>query len=753
MRRFTTWALRGLFGSGLLTLIGCSCGDDTGIGATGAGGSGQGGSVGGAGQGGLGGGGVIGGAGTGGTGGGFIGCTGVVCGAGECCDGGQDCVAGACLTACDSGVRCGADLTTCCDVGDVCIAGACTPPGNTCLDWADCAEDEFCEPTIGKCLPQPAGAPLCEYKPPVGPLTPVLEWSWTESPIQPTFHQVINMPVVVDLEKDGTPDVVIVTSDNFSATGFAYLRALDGKTGAEKWDATNPVYLDANRVQPRATPAAGDIDGDGYPEIVTAKAGGGLIAFEHDGTVKWTSTQVDGVTPWTVGLESATVALADFEGDGTIEVVVGGAVFDAAGKLRFNQGPLVGANGSTYGAVSIVADLDGMGSQELVSGRRAYRADGSLYWDNGLVDGYPAIADLDGDSLPELVVVAAGTVRVQDPTTGAVRAQLTMPGQGAGGPPTIADFDADSVPEIAAANGSAYAVFEYVGGASPALSVKWSVGTQDLSSNRTGSSVFDFQGDGAAEVVYNDECYFRVYGGSDGAVLYEEANSSATIHEYPVVVDVDGDNNTEVVIAANDLNHLGGNPACPYGVGGARHGVYVYGDAADNWVRTRRVWNQHAYHITNVGSAAEIPSPEAPSWIVPPGLNNYRQSSQGAGVFNAPDLIVSLSADLAGCPSQVELAARVSNQGSLGVAPGVVVRFYRGTDATGMFLGQAVTTKSLLPGQYEDILLPFTVGPNDVDMSFFVTVDQDDMGNSALRECLEDNNGSALTGVSCPTPQ
>jgi hypothetical protein len=506
-------------------------------------------------------------------------------------------------------------------------------------------------------------------------------------------------------------------------------------------------------VQPRVTPAAGDIDGDGFPEIVAGKAGGGLIAFEHDGTFKWTSAMQNGTTPWNVALESATVALADLEGDGAVEIVVGGAVFEADGSLRFNNGVFVGSNNGNYGAVSIVADLDGDGSQEIVSGRRAYHADGSLYWDNGAVDGYPAIADLDLDGTPEIVVVAGGFVRVHA-VDGAQLASVVMPGSGQGGPPTIADFDADGIPEIASANGTAYSVFEYEPGSPAALTVKWNQTTQDGSSNRTGSSVFDFQGDGAAEVVYNDECYFRVYSGVDGTVVYEEPNASATIHEYPVVVDVDSDNNTEVVVAANDVNHLNGGVSCPYGVAGARHGVYVYGDAQDKWVRTRRVWNQHAYHITNVSGSGGVAGPEAPSWIVPPGLNNYRQSSQGSGVFNAPDLQVSLSVSLEPCPNGVTLVARVSNQGSLGVPAGVLVRFFRGNSRSGVLIGEAATMGALLPGQYEEVEMPYEVmASGDESMSFAVTIDQDSMGISAFDECLEDNNAGEISGVECPSVQ
>ena len=75
---------------------------------------------------------------------------------------------------------------------------------------------------------------------------------------------------------------------------------------------------------------------------------------------------------------------------------------------------------------------------------------------------------------------------------------------------------------------------------------------------------------------------------------------------------------------------------CDDGAANAQAGVRVFGDAAGNWVRTRRVWNQHAYHITNVDEDGTIPAIESPNWTQP-GLNNFRQNKQPGSEFAAPE--------------------------------------------------------------------------------------------------------------------
>ena len=126
-----------------------------------------------------------------------------------------------------------------------------------------------------------------------------------------------------------------------------------------------------------------------------------------------------------------------------------------------------------------------------------------------------------------------------------------------------------------------YVMFETDG------SVKWESVSSDDQSAMTGSSVFDFEGDGSVEVIYGDQRYLRIYRGTDGAVLYELPKSSGTVYEYAIVADVDADGNAEIIAPAS-------------AVYGPENGIFVIGDANDTWVNTREIWNQHTYHITNV---------------------------------------------------------------------------------------------------------------------------------------------------------
>jgi hypothetical protein len=438
---------------------------------------------------------------------------------------------------------------------------------------------------------------------PAAAQVPVLEWAWTSSAVLPTSINVMMTPSVIDLNGDGTPDVVFgstaSTGGGFVEVGV--LRALNGAMGSELFTVTDAAY----QISTTSSVATGDIDGDGRPEIVACDSSGArLIVFEHDGTFKWRSPVLEAVN-W------GAPALADLDQDGTPEIVVGRQVLSAAGAIVWTGAGGRGSQGG-IGPLALVADVDDDGAPEVVAGNTVYSATGAIESAAALPDGYNAVADFDADGQAEIVLVSGGLVRLLEHNLALKWGPVAIPGGGNGGPPTIADFDADGQPEVGVAGASFYAVFETDG------TLRWAAVTQDASSNVTGSSVFDFDGDGAAEVVYADELKLWVYRGSDGAVLYDTPKSSCTWYEYPLVADVDADGHAEIVAVANNN--------CGFG---SQQGVYVFGDPAGGWVPTRRIWNEHTYHITNVAADGTIPAIELNNWDQP-GLNNFRLNEFGS---------------------------------------------------------------------------------------------------------------------------
>ncbi len=675
----------------------------------------------------------------------------VICGTPPtCCETGQECVEGACLAACASDVRCGAGLTTCCDAAQVCVSDGCVDPGVECTDSFDCDMGQFCEPTLGRCLPQ-FDPVTCETTPVFGAFEPVIEWSVTSvaSPADaPDCLHGISAPVVVDLTGDGRPEVVanFACDDDWQR---GVIRAHDGATGAILWTTSAPSV----QTNGRSGIAAADLDGDGRAEVVALRvpSSGRIIAFDDDGTELWQSVGTDGTTPYTVSFANGAPAIADLDGDGSPEIIVGAVVLDATGRLLWERdgAGTEGTNQGYTGGIAAVADLDMDGVPEIVTGRRAYRSDGTPMWTAPTEDGYPAIAQFDADPQPEVVLVASGQLYLLDGLTGAIEwGPVAQPGGGRGGPPTVADFDGDGLPEIGVAGAASYSVYDPTGPSD----VLWSMTTRDVSSNATGSSVFDFEGDGAAEVVYGDECFMRVYRGTDGMVLLEIPSTSATIHEYPVVADVDADGNSEIVIVANDRNTT--LPAACRAIDsswdGQRRGIFVYGDTLDQWVGTRRIWNQHSYHVTNISAAGAVPMSEVNNWDTP-GLNNYRQNVQGAGVFNAPDLkVVALEVLLDGCPTTATLRARITNEGNLGAPAGVPVSFYSGVPgALGPLLGTVNTSVSLLPGAITVVELADVALTGTAPYSFVAVVDDDGAGAGIVVECDEDDNAAGIGDINC----
>lgn len=660
---------------------------------------------------------------------------------------------------------------SCCVGDEVCSFAECVVPGDECIDASDCPEDHYCEYALGPaegggecqgstidtglCLPSPPDCPPgvepdpdeeltclpeCEFYPDTS-FAPELKFQ------VPDLH-VMMSPIVTQLDDDNCdetvderdiPDIVFASFEGGNYNGEGTLNAVsivDGEL-VNKW----AIKPGAPALHPGVEIASGDVGGMPGAEVFACAVTGQVRAFNPDGTELWTSAYAGGcLMP----------SLADLDHDGQPEVIVRGGVLDG----------LTGATEATFGVTQYTVqaiDVDGDGDLEIAGPQAIYEADGTLLANTGLSGNWTASADLDGDFVPEVVIAEFATHQMHIYHWDQGQQQLVIDRQGfdingplspalcpvgssgntrGGGPPTIADFDGDGTPDVAIAGGVGYAVIDGTQIMDPNVAdvdaVLWIEQTTDCSSAQTGSSVFDFDGDGSAEVVYSDEQRLRIYAGATGEVLWETCNTTGTLRELPVVADVDNDGHADIVVVSNDYSSI----TCD---GTQQTGVRVFGDELGLWVRTRRIWNQHQYHVTNINEDGSVPTQEPANWLTE-GLNNFRQNVQPEGEFSAPDLVVDLRAE---CMDGYQAIARVRNIGQASVPAGVIVGFYDGDPSQGgNLLGQDVTTNILYPAEAEDIVLDGANVPQaiqDGDQELWVVVD-DGMPDHPWHECRTDNN-------------
>jgi FG-GAP-like repeat len=569
----------------------------------------------------------------------------------------------------------------------------------------------------------------CAFETEPGRFDPVVEWQWDTNVGSPGYDQVMMQPVVGDVDVDGVPEVVFTayTNPNYGSAGALVIVSGDGAGEERSW--TN---IDGYAPYASSGVALGDIDADGTPEIIVISTTLQVLALHADGTLLWASdARSSDFGPY------STPAIADMDGDGLAEVVVGRAIFDHLGRLT---GAGTYGDGGDYG-ISAVVDLDLDGQQEVVVGNAAYRRDGSAIWANGMDDGWTAVGDFDGDGLGEVVSVGNGYTWLLDTDGTVLWGPNAVPG-GGGGPPTVADFDGDGQPEVGVAGYSGYVVYDTDG------SELWLAATTDQSSARTGSSVFDFEGDGSWEVVYADELVLWVFDGATGApLLIEDGHASWTLFEYPVIADADGDGDAEIVLASNNSTSDGWQ------------GITAIGDATGTWAPTTRTWNQHAYHITNVEDDLSIPTQPMMNWEV--GINSFRagglRDAPGFPLANLRAVIVDAcwTCDDGSGGSAVQLAVQVENHGLADVDGVVSVSAYvkkanGDTALLGSFEVPAPAAGEAPEGVVVDLVLP------EIEQVANVWVRVDDPGvvfggdtEGDAAECDEDDNSATVVPEGC----
>jgi hypothetical protein len=602
-----------------------------------------------------------------------------------------------------------------------------TDSGGVVIPAEECESQQF----VGGAIPQ-----LDECfaeEPTAGTFTPVVTWDRQSFTIDSSSTNCMMQPIVCSLDDDDgngrideadTADVVIIT---YSGGGSppTVLRALSGVDGSELWGTTG-----GGTIQITGGAACGDIDSDGLQEVVAA-ASSGVEVFDNEGNSMWSSSACGGHMDGT----SDAPAIADLDGDGNPEIIIGNCILD-------NDGDKVGAGSSGWGSSSNVgsagvnADINQDGYLEVVAGNALYDYEGNTLWTNGESDGYPAVGNFDSDDYGEIAVTGDGQMRVLD-DDGTVLCRASIPGASGsyGGPPTIADFDGDLEAEIGVAANSTYTVFE------TDCSILWQVtGTTDPSSGNTGSSVFDFEGDGVADVVYADEHWVWVFDGRDGAIkMQDEYHSNNTWLEYPSVADIDGDGSADIAVCNTP------------GSWGSYGGVTVFGDADGSWRPGRRIWNQHAYSITNVNDDGSIPRYPDTNWLT---YNNFRSGDLTPGNgYSGPDLEVQIPdiCTVECASNRITVWLQVKNQGFNDIEDPVNIDLWGETSLGLEYLSTYIWNGPFPAGQQTASVEVELIGVPTPLSNVIAYIDGGgDSSAGVVDECHEDNNVTWWDAWVCP---
>jgi hypothetical protein len=558
--------------------------------------------------------------------------------------------------------------------------------------------------------------------------------------------------VAGDMDKDGIPDILTYLAES----NKIYL--LDGKTGATKLSVICPTMLPGG-----TAPAIADLDNDGYGEFILIGQDRLLRCWEHDGTLKYQSTVPVG---YDASYQYSVPNIADFDHNGWAEINVGNQVFNGqTGALLAQGGANVSAGehparkitGYSFASTvavdalpsSFCADCDGL---EIVAGNQVL----SVNLVTGIctpvvtaaapfTDGFTSVADFDGDGDLDAIVQgrkgSLNTVYCWEIETPQVIRQYQLINN---------YYEGASRVNIADLNGDGQLELSFVG--HPRLyalkndfTLMWDRPANDPSSI-TCSSVFDFCGDGSADVVYRGSSHLMVLEGATGFIKWQDLCGSGTHIENPLILDVDADGQTEIVTQCE------GAPAPGIFAAG---NVVVYEAVGSPGINSRRVWNQHAYMNTNINDDLSVPRYQQNPHIVGDSLRiNTFLNQYYDPTFPSPDVRC--------LRDSMEVTLTFCNVGDKPLPPTTPLSIYKNNPQTtnAPFVGTVLTGFTLQKDSCRTVKMMLPRIANDSvflvlndDHSLLLPYDLDtDFPATAIGECTYKNNIVSFSYKYNPAP-
>ena len=511
-----------------------------------------------------------------------------------------------------------------------------------------------------------------------GPLSGLLEIS-TNPPSVPGWplpggEANYGTPALTDIDLDGDPELLVGSGDVYCWH----------HNGVEYWDGdgdprTNGVYAVEGTGGYRSSLVVGELDGDPYPEIVGAAWGDvGTPDNPVYEVFAWNGEDASVLPGWPVTTGRfcwATPALGDLTGDGFDDVVLpcadgmlyawrgdGSEIIDGDGNPA-TTGVFASLNAAWAYASPALADMDADGDLEVLVPSRSQRlycfeADGSATpgWPavlSGSLQSSPAVGDVDLDDQLEVVAATVDTLIYLLSSSGQVLAgwPKAVYLEGDFPPsPSLADMDGDGDLEIVmAGSDGSVTVWTYEG---EVLS-GWprSMGVGSCSS----AAVADLDGNPGLEIVV---------GANDGKVFAYDASGNIlngwpiqtgdTIFCTPTVVDLDGDGATDVVVAGMDMTIYAWDLS----------GVYSSGEGAP--------WPTFRHDFARTGNFGR----EIPVGVSGDGGGIGRRVSLGQNVPNPFNPVTTLTFTLPVASSEVDVSV-------YGISGALVATLFHGPSEAG----------------------------------------------------------------------
>ncbi len=340
---------------------------------------------------------------------------------------------------------------------------------------------------------------------------------------------------LVDIDQDGNMDLVTANA-NLSGYNYQdnmyYMSDLSGffLNGVSMEDLTGSWSDDSISI------AVGDLNGDGYQDVVvrTANSVGEVYLWDNDAGGFQPVTSLSGSS----GGSDGSVDLADFDGDGDLDVVVGCSTGDD--RIYWNNGDGTFASSytslpSTNGTTSVVktGDFNGDGYIDILVGKSSNNY-AAIHYN----DGYGGFSSTHTETIYVRYVQCAD----------------------------VGDVDGDGDLDIVLGTLSGwwnrnYNYFVENNGNDGDGHVNWSTATLPNDRNDTEGIAFaDVDGDGDLDVIVADEnARVRLYLFNDASGTYSTGiNISSTNLDAQglSVGDVDGDGDIDLVVALENGNNL-----------------------------------------------------------------------------------------------------------------------------------------------------------------------------------------------------